>query len=594
MLRTIGRYLLPMFAAVLVCGVPSAFSQYAPGGPVLKGTVKSSDGKPMEGVTVSTRGEGKSFATTVYTDPQGAYYFPPLEKGKFKLWAQAEGFEGVRLDVNIANQTQQVPTIELKPLKDVKEITKQLSGAEFLASIQDSYPSDLRMEEVFTANCTGCHQSNYLLQNRLDASGWRAIINVMTKIRTEGYVPEKPNVDQVMDAYKDEIATFLGKVRGPDSTFVPKIYPRPTGDSTRIVVTEFDLPRPEDSPSVLRFDGSDWSQGTPSRYAGRASHDVALDHDGNVWFADDLVPGRTFGKLDPRTGTVTNYAFPFKGGEAVDTHTVFASPDGMTMWTETGNSPGEGVFLSFDIETGKFKRYPSPPGTGRIGNSVTVDSKGNAWGVTQNGVLKLIPSTGEYTFYKAIHPGSTYGVSIDADDKAWVAFTGNDVYEVVDQQGNISEVALPALKTNLANDKDMDLMTHFRLGPNSMTPAQKGPRRMGGDLNQGGHFLWSGEFQADQIARIDIHTKEVKEYPVPKRWTMPYKISVDKNHMVWINLDGIDGFLKFNPDTEKFTEYPLPTRGSETRYIQVDNTTDPVTVWIPYDRVNKIARIQLR
>ena len=53
-------------------------------------------------------------------------------------------------------------------------------------------------------------------------------------------------------------------------------------------------------------------------------------------------------------------------------------------------------------------------------------------------------------------------------------------------------------------------------------------------------------------------------------------------------------FLKFNPDTEKFTQYQLPTRGSETRYIQVDNSTTPPTVWIPYDRVNKIARIQMR
>ena len=594
MLKARLRYLLPAVVVLLMgfCSVPSAFSQYAPGGPVLKGTVKSSDGKAMEGVTVSIRGEGKSFVTTVYTDAQGAYYFPPLEKGKFKLWAQAVGFQGVKLDIDITSQTQQVATIDLKPLSDVKEITKQLTGAEFLASIPDTDPSDLRMKEIFTANCTGCHQSNYLLQNRLDANGWRAIINVMTKIRTEGYVPEKPNIDPVMEAYKDEIAEYLGKVRGPNSTFSPKIYPRPSGESTKIVITEFDLPRPEDSPSVLRFDGSDWSQGTPSRYAGRASHDVALDRDGNVWFADDLVPGRTFGKLDPRTGIVTAYAYPMKEGYATDTHTIFASPDGMTMWSGSGNAPGEGVFLSYDIETGKFKRYPAPPGMGRIGNSVSVDSKGNVWGGTQNGVLKLVPATGEYTFYKALHPGGTYGVSIDAKDQAWTAFTGNDKYEVVDQAGNISEAVLPPVESDLSNDKDRDLASRIHLGPNSMTPAQKGPRRMGGDLN--GHYLWSGEYQADELARIDINTKEVKEYPVPERWTMPYKISVDKNHMVWINLDGTDGFLKFNPDTEKFTQYQLPTRGSETRYIQVDNTTTPPTVWIPYDRVNKIARIQMR
>ena len=33
-----------------IVGAPSAFAQYAPGGPKLRGTVKAQDGQPMEGV----------------------------------------------------------------------------------------------------------------------------------------------------------------------------------------------------------------------------------------------------------------------------------------------------------------------------------------------------------------------------------------------------------------------------------------------------------------------------------------------------------------------------------------------------------------
>ncbi len=55
-----------------------------------------------------------------------------------------------------------------------------------------------------------------------------------------------------------------------------------------------------------------------------------------------------------------------------------------------------------------------------------------------------------------------------------------------------------------------------------------------------------------------------------------------------------DRIARFDPATETFTEFQLPTRGTEIRHIQVDNSTNPPTVWLPYDRTNKIARIQFR
>ena len=67
-------------------GAPSASSQYVPGGPKLRGTITSPDGKPLEGVTVSIRGAGKTFVTSVFTNLQGGYVFPPVEKGiKYSL-----------------------------------------------------------------------------------------------------------------------------------------------------------------------------------------------------------------------------------------------------------------------------------------------------------------------------------------------------------------------------------------------------------------------------------------------------------------------------------------------------------------------------
>jgi virginiamycin B lyase len=103
-----------------------------------------------------------------------------------------------------------------------------------------------------------------------------------------------------------------------------------------------------------------------------------------------------------------------------------------------------------------------------------------------------------------------------------------------------------------------------------------------------------GEFFGDQLARIEIHTKEVKEYPLPYRFSQPYSISVDKNHMVWFNILDRDAIGGFDPKTEQFTEFQMPTRGTEIRQITQDNYTDPPAIWVSYDRLLKIARLQFR
>ena len=37
--------------------------------------------------------DGKTITTSVFTDEEGRYYFPPLAKGHYHVWAQAVGFE---------------------------------------------------------------------------------------------------------------------------------------------------------------------------------------------------------------------------------------------------------------------------------------------------------------------------------------------------------------------------------------------------------------------------------------------------------------------------------------------------------------------
>src|SRR5215467_11986059 len=60
---------------------------------VLSGAIAALSGQKLDGVTVSAKREGSTITTSVYTDAAGGYYFPPLAAGKYRVWAQAIGFE---------------------------------------------------------------------------------------------------------------------------------------------------------------------------------------------------------------------------------------------------------------------------------------------------------------------------------------------------------------------------------------------------------------------------------------------------------------------------------------------------------------------
>jgi streptogramin lyase len=574
------------FFACPQCG----FSQSAPTAGILAGTVKSSDGKPLEGIGVSARDSSDSFTTTVYTDESGHYLFPSMNNGKYKVWAQAVSFDTAKAEASLSDGAKKQVDLTLTGLTDFH---KQLSGTEWAASLPEVTPDDRRMKTVFINNCTGCHQVSFLLQNRFDAAGWGAVITLMEKMLSIGYAPEDAKPNPVIHAYKQELADYLGRVRGPgDSPLNLKLLPRPTGEAARIVVTEYDLSRPDMPGWIMEHNGTDWSEGTPSRWNGRAAHDVAIDKGGYVWFADDATPERTLGKLDPHTGRVTEYMLADQANAAESSHALVFDKAG-NIWFANGT---EGSPTKFDPETGKFFRYPRPQDVPASGDFITLDTKGNVWSPHREGAFKLDPVTGKYTNY-SLRPGkANYDLASDAEDKVWVSKPGGNVMEIVDSHtGKIDELALDSVTTQdyEVTAKDRELSASLGLTPNTATPLEKGPRRSVADREN--DVIWVCEFFADRLAKIDARTKKVTEYPLPHRFSQPYSATVNaKDHTVWITMLNSDRVAKFDPSTEKFTEYTLPTRGTEIRYIQVDSSTNPPTVWLPYDRTNKIARIQFR
>jgi streptogramin lyase len=575
---------------VVFFSAQNGFSQAEPTTSTLSGTVKSSDGKPLEGVGVSARCSSETFTTTVYTDESGRFLFPAMKSGQYKIWAQSVGFDIDSTEAGLSDGAKKQVDLTLASLADFH---KQLSGTEWAASLPENTPDDRRMKTVFINNCSGCHQVSFLLQNRFDAAGWGAVITLMEKMLSIGYAPVDATPNPVIHAYKQELAEYLGRVRGPgNSPLNLKLLPRPTGESAQIVVTEYDLSRPDMPGWVMEHNGTDWSEGTPSRWNGRAAHDVAIDKGGSVWFADDATPERTLGKLDPRTGRITEYKLADEANAAESSHALVFDKVG-NLWFANGT---EGSPTKFDPETGKFFRFPRPQDFPFSGDFITLDTKGNVWSPHREGAFKLDPLTGKYTNYSDRPGKANYDLAADDEDKVWISKPGGNDMEVIDSHtGKIDELALAAVASPdyEVTAKDRELSASLGLTPNTATPLEKGPRRSVAD--RGTDVVWVCEFFVDRLAKIDARTKKVTDYPLPHRFSQPYSATVNtKDHTVWITMLNSDRIAKFDPATEKFTEYVLPTRGTEIRNIQVDSSTNPPTVWLPYDRTNKIARIQFR
>ena len=229
--RSIGPAAAIIGVCLLLVAGASAPAAAQAGAPTpLAGTVTAADGEPLAGVAVSARAEGASTTTSVFTDEAGRYYFPalepPFEGGRYQVWAQAVGYERASAHAVLepARQVAQDFT-----LADAADFTHQLSGVEWLDALPADTRDDRRLKELFRVTCTECHQAGLVLQNRFDERGWRAMIDLMANVSYHGWRGSSGRRSLTIDYYRDELAAYLTKARGPESpplTF--ELQPRPS------------------------------------------------------------------------------------------------------------------------------------------------------------------------------------------------------------------------------------------------------------------------------------------------------------------------------------------------------------------------------
>ncbi|HYS91024.1 MAG TPA: carboxypeptidase regulatory-like domain-containing protein, partial [Bradyrhizobium sp.] len=386
-MNTIRTMLLACATSLLAASAAHAADQ------LLSGAITSHSGRKLEGVTVSAKLEGSTITTSVYTDTAGNYFFPPLPAGKYRVWAQALGFETGKGAVELSATRR--ADFTLQEMSDPERRFRQLPGEMMVAALPEASADDARAKKIFMNNCTGCHSTSYALQFRFDEAGWSKIIDLMKVVPVTGVYPG-PNAksNQIMERHQKQLAAYLARVRGPgESSMKIAVRPRPAGESARVVWTLYDLPLNPDAGIGTRYnpnDGTDWSLGTTSKM-GQLPHDGALGLDGTIYFtSNNPNRGVTIGKVDPVTGAVKYLKADAANGLAATTHGLARDRAG-NLWFDV--NPGRRALGKLDTATEKITIYQTPEGMSPVGGAVTidVDGKGMVWASTPSGAVRFDP-----------------------------------------------------------------------------------------------------------------------------------------------------------------------------------------------------------
>jgi virginiamycin B lyase len=514
----------------------------------LTGIVSSDAEGAMEGVLISAK--RGTITVTVVSDKEGRYSFPAsrLTRGEYQLSIRAVGYEAANPNLT-ATVDKGTSAVAIK-LKRTQDLASQLTDAEWLMSI----PGTHEQKDALYRNCVLCHTLAPVMKSQYDAAGW---MTTLVRMRNWSNLStlSKPILSrrgEAPDRYEDgEFAKYLGTINLSSRSkmdFEFKTLPRPHGEDTKVIVTEYDLPRPDSQP-----------------------HDVVMDAGGMAWYCD-FMDG-IVGRLNPLTGEVKEWQDPeVKPGYPGGFQQFQMDPEG-NLWLTRHEFPG---FAEFFTKDEKFVNWSVPPeySTPRtITTFLAVAPDKTIWVKDEpdRKVFRFNPATGNFTAYNQYPPDvsskerhGTYGVNTDSKGNEYSADKeGSSIVKIDAQTGKSTLYATP-------------------------TP-DSGPRRMHTDSED---RLWIGEYYASKIAMFDTRSGKFQEWPHPIPYYGPYDAVLDKAGYVWTGSMSTDLVTRLDPRTGEFRMYLLPHLGANIRRVDVDNSTTPPIFWVGENHQAKIAKVE--
>jgi virginiamycin B lyase len=552
------KIFLAMAMATVAASVFFTASDYigADGSPAtaLSGQVSSEKEGPMEGVLVSAKKDDSTITITVVSDEKGHYSFPAtkLGAGRYSLKIRAIGYD---LDgpkaVDIASD--KTVTADIK-LRKTKNLSAQLTNAEWLASMPGT-----ESQKKFLLSCNSCHALDRVVKSTHDADEFMQVFQRMagyypgsTPLQPQRLVGDARREGLLRGANVKATAEWLASVNLSSSQtweYPLKTLARPKGKATRVIVTEYDLPRQTIEP-----------------------HDVVVDADGAVWYSDF---GEQFlGKMDAKTGKVTEYPIPvLKQGFPRGTLDLETDKDG-NMWVAMMY---QGGVAKFDKKTQTFKTWAVPkewqtdatqqafmsPNASHVDGKVWVKNSDKAL------IYRLDLASGKFENFGSFKDPVTnqtigsYGIPADHDNNLYLLdFSAGNIGKLDAKTGNLT-----VYRTPMANSR---------------------PRRGRVDSQ---NRLWFAEYAGNAIGMFDPKTERIQEWVLPTPWSAPYDVVVDKNGEAWSGSMLTDRIARLDPKSGQVVEYPLP-RSTNIRRVFVDNSTTPVTFWVGSNHGASIVKVE--
>ena len=526
----------------------------------LTGVVSSPQEGVMEGVVVSARRSGSTITVSVVSDAQGRYSFPRtrLDPGTYAMRIRAIGYE-LESPGTAHVSAEQGAQLDLR-LRKTEDLASQLSNGEWFMS----WPGGNEVKNGLL-NCTQCHSLQPVVRSRYTAHDFLQVIDRMgrysqgstiarpqlrpntrgggsaTPIRdgmsSLGREGERP-VAQSRTATAAEYLASINLSSVSHWQYPLKTLPRPRGAATRVIVTEYDLPRPETLP-----------------------HDAAADADGMIWYAD--FGTHILGMLDPRTGKVVEYPLPItKPGAPVGSLDLVFDKRG-DIWMGTMY---QGSLAKFDRGTKTFQTWGSPSfrerDEARIAMVMPVnhDVDGQVW-IGGDSEYQVDVRTGTW---RAID----YSVGLPKDSPIIRQLSSYGV--AADSKNNFYGMNLNGTYIIKVDGKTKKVTPYPTPNPDA------GPRRGHMDAQD---RLWFAEFRANAIGMFDTRTEKFQEWAAPTPWTNVYDAILDNAGYAWAGGMNNDRVVRLNTRTGEVVDYLLPT-STNIRRVNVDNRTNPPTFWV--------------
>ena len=520
----------------------------------LTGVISYGDEGPLEGVLVSASKPGSPITVTVVSDRTGRYRFPSarLDPGQYTLRIRAVDYELDNVPVDVASS--KTATVDLK-LRKAKDLAGQLTNAEWITSMPGT-----DAQKGFLLNCVNCHTLERVMKSHYSASELLQVIQRMGTYANQATPlhPQQRKAARLLEergAQRQESqraeAEYLSQMNlNPGYwRYSLKTFPRPSGKATRVIITEYDLPRKTIEP-----------------------HDVILDADGMAWYSN--FGEQAVGKLDPKTGQVTEFNVPEpKKGWPTGELGLPADKDG-NLWF--GMMFQAGV-AKLDRTAGQFQAFTLPPDFNKDMTQVNMAAPqrssvdGKVW-LQNNGfasIHRLDVATGKmenFTPFQDSKEGENH-----------------NIYDVIPDSHN------NAYFTDFANEHigKVDAKTgKVDLYP---TPTHaSAPRRGQMDAQD---RLWFGEYRGNRIGMFDTKAQQFQEWLAPTPWSAPYDVTPDKTGNAWTGSMTTDRVLRLDVKTGRFIEYLLP-RSTNIRRVFVDNSTTPPTFWTGSNHGASIVKLE--